>query len=264
MLSHHPELKELYNSYKLSSSTETHSDATTLVNADDVVGDNNNDESEELQKFKELSDFALTYIVFSLSLIVTSENISLLYYLSLRIKQFKGLDSSDSDDGCLYLITEFSQTVINYIGKIRNWNISIWPGKLTLPSDLFEKLDNETANQTIKAVFIPDEFASPLLEIVRHKWRREHGITNTRKSKKKQQILQELPEINVQTPQTSTTKGKPTRKRKRASNRDKNEDSSDEYDAPKKGKAKENLFEKSGGSKRNTRRGVRVDYNELD
>lgn len=263
MLSNHPELKELYNSYK-SSSIETPSDATTLVNADEGDGSNNNDESEELKKFKELSDFALTYIVFSLSLIMTSENISLLYYLSQRIKQFKGIEPYDSDNACLYLITEFSQTAINYIGKIRNWNISIWPGKLTLPSDLFEKLDNETANQTVKTVFIPDEFSTPLLEIVRHKWRMEHGITNTRKNKKKQQVLQELPEINIQKPESSTTKSKPARKRKRASDKDKDEDSSNEYEGSKRGKEKERIFEKDSVSTRNMRRRIRVDYNELD
>lgn len=250
MLSNHPELRELYISYK-TLSEEINDDETTTINDANETSD-----SEHLKKFKELSDFGLTYIIFSLSLILTSENVSLLYYLNQRIKQFEAIKNNDVTDeyaDCLYFIAELSQTTINYIGKIRNWNISLWNGKLTLPQDLFTKLDNETANKIIKTSYIPDDLSNTVSDIIRVKWRREHGFKNTRKSKKNDKTGT-LHELNVEEERTESINKSQKRKRSTKIDRD-----LEDYSAPKKNRGKENI---PVTSSRRTRRGRRVDYTE--
>lgn len=251
MLSTHPEFRELYMAYK---GKENNADVENTVIGSEP---NSESESELLRKFKEVSTFALTYIVFSLSLIMTSDNISLLYYLSQRIKQFEAnskIEGADLYPDSLYLISEFSQAAINFIGKIRNWNISIWPGKLILPADLFTKLDNESANNIIRTTYILDGLSDSVNEIIRNRWRNEQGV-NFRKSKKKDvaRIISPEPE----NPESRSI-GKKSLKRVRNHSEEDN-NSSDEYEGPKTNKTKENL---ATNRIRRSRRGRRVNYNE--
>lgn len=235
MLAIHPEFKDIYLAYKSSEGTA-----------------NEEITNQKSTKFKEMSDFALTYIVFSLTLILTSENSSFLYYLSQRIKQFEGVNLNEIDDqynDSLYFISELSQSVINHIGKIRNWNIAVWNGKLTLPADLFNRLDNDTANKVIKTAYIPDDYTNLVTEIIRAKWRAENGlhVTKTPKRRDNNIILQEL---NIQ--QKKTIESDKPRKRKKIQDND-----NTDYQSSRKYTAPETI-----SRSRRTRRGRRINYTE--
>lgn len=254
MLSNHPEFKELYTTYKnlANEASDVHS----------VANDENSTEaeSEDFKAFKEVSVFALTYIVYSLSQIATSENISLLFYLSQRVKQFKGNNIGEEDDNgsdSLYLISELSQASINCIAKMRNWSISIWPGKLILPSDLFTRLDNESANRIIKTTYIPDGFFNAAEEIIRNRCRAEQGANTARRSKKRD-VAKYVP-VEADDHESKQSGKRPLKRMKGTRNlRDEN-DSSEEYEAPKASKRKENII---ATKIRRSKRGRRINYNE--
>lgn len=101
---------------------------------------------------------AIDYIIFYLDSIANEENISLLYYLAGRIKQYvdgvqddeeEGGDDGDDgkepegDETChdkscnIYTISELAQLILGELKEQKNWNLPVYPGKLNLPSDLF-------------------------------------------------------------------------------------------------------------------------------
>jgi sister-chromatid-cohesion protein PDS5 len=248
MIFNHPEFKELYISYK--------STPAEIANDHDVK-----DDSEQVKRFKELATFVLTYVVYALSLIITSENISLLYYLIQRIKQFKSValieNSEENSDG-LYLISELSQSAIKNLAKIRNWSILIWPGKLNLPHDLFTKLDNNDANEIVNSNYILDEYSSFVSEIIKGRWSFEHGVRNANKSKRKAKeisnsVLEEINANEIVAVGDSTIKNKLGSTKKAKKDTLSKENDSD-YQIPKATKNKENIditnVRRSGRSKR--------------
>lgn len=235
MLGNHPEFKELFGSY-----TEV-------------------DDSQEGTKhdaFKEMSMFAITHIVYALSLISTFDNISLLYYLSQRIKQFEAISTIEGEhsDTAIYFISDLSQAALKYIGKVKNWNISIWPNQLSLPSDLFSKLSNDKANENVKTNFIPDKYASAIDELIRLRWRAEHTPAKSRKNKKKHSQLEVQA---LEDGEDNTGKRNFTKKRKNSDDggiRSLKEGDQDYVEKSTKGSKYEGV--------RRSKRSRRVDYNE--
>lgn len=177
MIFNHPEFKELYLSYE------------TVMNAQNSASLGSTAETPDEPDFKELYNFVLTYVVYALSSITTPENISLLYYLTQRVKQYEPvliLESWENHDSGLYLISELTQAAIKYVGKVRNWSISMWPGKLNLPHDLYTKLDNERANEVLKTNYLLDENMEIVNETLKFRWKVEHGVKQAKKPRRKQ------------------------------------------------------------------------------
>jgi sister-chromatid-cohesion protein PDS5 len=250
MIFNHPEYRELYNAY-----------SATLSTGDDVAVSEEGDSS-----FKQLLSFALTYMVFALHSIINSENISLLYYLSQRIKQYKpttivpGVEQSKNG---LYLLSELSQATIKYIGSLKNWSIPVWPGKLNLPHDLFERIDMDEANTNIRTNFLDEKDNTVVDEIIRNRWRIEQGIISRKPKRKAREIFIEEEQSDNEQPnkQKSSKKKLTAKSRRKKATKNKNQDSSrtnesdEEYNAPND---KENI----ANARRTSRRLKRVNYQE--
>ena len=172
MIFNHPEFKELFVEYN---SIEDN--------------DNENEITIKAEKFEELAKFGLTYIIYFLSLIVTSENISVLFYLTQRIKQYKGKclipENSEKFEDSIYILSELTEISIKFIGKIKNWSITVWPGKINLPIELFDNLDDLIANNIIKKTFINEKYFEIVDEIIKHRWKIENGQVGQRKVRNK-------------------------------------------------------------------------------
>ncbi|TID15823.1 hypothetical protein CANINC_004353 [Pichia inconspicua] len=164
MIINHPEFKELYISFKAS------------------------DEQSVSDKLKELATFAITYISYYLSLIANADNISLLFYFCQRMNQYKPIplfEHDVADKSSLYFVSEISQATIKYVAKNHGWSVSLWPNKLNLPHDLYERLDKEDSVDSNETGFVSEKNQDAILEIVRNKWRAERSFISTKKSKKR-------------------------------------------------------------------------------
>lgn len=111
--------------------------------------------------------FALEYICFFLELVANSENVSLLYYLAARVKQYKDT-LSDSDN--VYMISDLAQAAIQEVVSQRSWNIVTWPGKVDLSADLFCPLqDSVRAHEIVSSSFMPTDIAERVAQVLRSK-----------------------------------------------------------------------------------------------
>ncbi|VEU22602.1 DEKNAAC103357 [Brettanomyces naardenensis] len=147
MLSHHQELCEIYKEY------------------------NDVEEPEKDEVFVRLVNFALTYIVLTLSLIANPDNVSLLFYLTQRVKQYKDA-TMDEDNNALYFLSDLAQLAIKRIAENRVWNISTWPGKFALPADLYQKnRDKDSLKDVVATCYIPEKYFRKALDIVKSRCR---------------------------------------------------------------------------------------------
>lgn len=165
MIINHPEFKELNDSLK-STEEQTFSE----------------------KALRELATFAITNISYYLSLVATADNISLLFYFCQMMNQYKPIPLFEHDtveDTSLYIISEISQAAIKYVAKVHGWSVTLWPSKLNLPHDLYEKLDKDEADKNANEGFISDNNLEAILEIIRNKWKAEHSFGATKKTKKK-------------------------------------------------------------------------------
>lgn len=141
MLSHHQEVEELYE--------------TSMETEDE---------------FEQLANFTLTYIVFALGLISTQDNISMLFYLTQRIKQYN--DVMGNNDR-LYFVSDLAQMTIKQLSDIRGWTLKTWPGKLSLPADMYVKnRDEESVKSVIATSYIPERWLAKTCELVKAKCKR--------------------------------------------------------------------------------------------
>lgn len=111
--------------------------------------------------------YALSYISMYLDIIAKEENISLLYYIASRVKQYRDgqvdpemFAQEELPDAAmnLYRISELCQLLIKELADSRGWNLQTWPGKMKLPSDLFAPMeDYQEAQKVISRVYISDE-----------------------------------------------------------------------------------------------------------
>ncbi|KAG7898933.1 hypothetical protein KL935_003941 [Ogataea polymorpha] len=155
MLSHHQEFLELLDSAK------TTSDYTAVLN------------------------FALTYIGLALDLIANMNNVSLLYYLASRMKQYRDRLTPDLSSN-MYLVSDLTQYTIKALAKHKNWSLATWPGKLSLPGDLFESIgDSALLHELAVKSFIPESAVKTLDDLARDRTRHLAGtavpVTTDRK-----------------------------------------------------------------------------------
>lgn len=130
-------------------------------------------EAEPLEAYK----FALETFVFYMNNIIKSDNISLLYYVASRVKQFRdGLINQSlyetqpfpQEVNNLYCCAELCQLIVKEFSVAKNWPILSWPGKIQLPNDLFNPMMSTNEAQTIiSKVYIPDEIQAELRNLMR-------------------------------------------------------------------------------------------------
>ena len=159
MLSYHSEFKNIYHEYM---SAEENTDG-------------------KAQAFYNLSAFASAYLIFAVEIISTEDNISLLFYLTQRVKQYQsvsldaepeGLDRQQSDfkneDERLYFVSDLAQLVVKQISEMRKWYTTTWPGKMALPSDLYQKnRSKELVQDVVKSSFIPEQYLAEVTRVVK-------------------------------------------------------------------------------------------------
>lgn len=159
MLSYHSEFKNIYQEY-----------ISTEENTDD-----------RSQAFYNLSAFTTAYLSFAVGIIATADNISLLFYLAQRVKQYQSISfesgTEDSDqqhteskekDERLYFVSDLAQLVVKQIAEMRKWYTTTWPGKIALPSDLYQKnRSKELVQDVVKSTFIPEQYLNEVTRIVK-------------------------------------------------------------------------------------------------
>ncbi|KAF8223437.1 cohesin-associated protein Pds5 [Tricholoma matsutake] len=105
------------------------------------------------------------YVQFYLNLIVTSDNVSLLYHLAMKGKTVRDSESHTFTEN-LYVICELAQELIKTRANSQSWSIQSYPGKVRLPSDILRPLPNaEAANKILKTIYLPEETLSWLSEL---------------------------------------------------------------------------------------------------
>ncbi|THH06894.1 hypothetical protein EW145_g3765 [Phellinidium pouzarii] len=129
------------------------------------------------------------YIQIYLTLIGTSDNVSLLYNLAQKCKTVRDAESHTLSER-LYVISELAQELIKNHAKARQWSLTSYPGKFKLPSDIFRPLPSDGARITIlKTVYLPDHLIKLLDEnstsIAKEKTRHEKKSVSKRKAPSK-------------------------------------------------------------------------------
>lgn len=110
--------------------------------------------------------YALKYISMYLEIIAKEENVSLLYYIASRVKQYRdaqvgselyGAEDLPDEVINLYRVSELCQLLIKELADSRSWTLQTWPGKMKLPLDLFAPMDDyQEAQKIISMVYISD------------------------------------------------------------------------------------------------------------
>ena len=109
----------------------------------------------------------VSYILFYLKAVATSENISLIYHVAQRVKSVQdGIDPAASSN--LYCLSDLAQAVIQRYADAHDWPLQAWPGKLKMPSGLFAALPNHEVSQEIATKsYVPEELVDKLEDIVK-------------------------------------------------------------------------------------------------
>ncbi|QEU58104.1 Pds5 [Kluyveromyces lactis] len=192
---------------------------------------------------------AIDYVLFFLDTVLKPESISLLYYLAGRIKQYK--DLLDEAPTCIYVISELVQMILNELKQIKNLNLTVYPGKLNLPSDLYVPFENmELAQANTFKTFIKDDYTQVLEQKIKLKCSKMvHGSSTTTKQQKQQRKL------------TSEYKQRTPSKKKRHYSSDSDDDSDSAHD---RSIYPSPLKSNRGPQRKSTRSKTAVDYNEDD
>lgn len=128
----------------------------------DAVG-----KEDDLSKSLEALEYALKFITMYLSNIARDSNVSFLYYIASRVKQYRdatipvnAYEGGETPIAAvqLYKVSELCQLMIKEYADKKNYTLQTWPGKLKLPADLFSPMENfEEALAVIGRQYISDE-----------------------------------------------------------------------------------------------------------
>ncbi|EGV66434.1 Sister chromatid cohesion protein pds5 [Yamadazyma tenuis] len=123
--------------------------------------------------------FALEVLMFCLHNLLNSENISLLYYLASRVKQFRDATIEQSlydirpypqKVNNVYCVAELCQLIIKEFSEHKNWPTLSWPGKLQLPKEFFTSLlSTSEAHAIITKVYISEELQIQLRGLIKQR-----------------------------------------------------------------------------------------------
>lgn len=133
---------------------------------------------------------AFGYILYYLSIVATTHNLSLIFYLAQSVKKYQ--DASTEEDGDedevsdkIYMMSDLAQLCIMKLQELKGWNMVTWPGKISLPSDAFQLIsDSEIAKKVAKTLYIPEELQEELEEDIRKTWHKLISTSATLKGHK--------------------------------------------------------------------------------
>ncbi|KAJ1941286.1 Sister chromatid cohesion protein pds5 [Kickxella alabastrina] len=108
------------------------------------------------------------YIEFYISCVCAAQNVSLLFCYAGEIKAYKNRLSTDPMNRDtlndvftkrLYVLSELAQYLLREKSISSNWPVNVYPGKLSLPADIFEPLSGEDKENAPRSqLFLDAEF----------------------------------------------------------------------------------------------------------
>ncbi|KAJ6133988.1 Armadillo-like helical [Penicillium sp. IBT 18751x] len=161
------------------------------------------DDLDESTKLGDLSDFS-QYILFYLSAVANEQNMSLIFHIAQRVKQFRdGITKSDEISTRLYTLSDLAQAVIRRFADIYSQQhkfggaaggtniLQTYPGKMGVPSSLFASMPSHREAQNVADKnFLPDEMDDLLDRVVRASMKSKGSSGgNTSAKKRKQESL---------------------------------------------------------------------------
>ena len=199
--------------------------------------------------------YAMEYIVFYLKGISKAENVSLLYYIASRVKQYRDATLDENlydqtpapvDVKTLYSVAEIAQLTIRELCQTRNWTMQTWPGKIKLAPKLFAPMKStDEAQAIIRQAFVPTQVLPKLTTIIKSRLNAKSRIatknvsnTGTTKAKRStsSNVGTKTKRLKKSAPRATTNKSaEPSRRSSRArkqvtyaeGNSDEDEDASD-------------------------------------
>lgn len=137
---------------------------------------------------EELVDFS-RFFIFYLQNVATEENISLIYHVAQRIKQYRDAISPRTDSGHstldpnLYHLSDLAQLTIRKYEEAQSWIIQTLPAKIKLPSSLFEEIkSHDEAQQIAERNYLPEGVEEEIESLVRASIRAARSTGKKRKS----------------------------------------------------------------------------------
>lgn len=116
--------------------------------------------------------FASRFLCFYVSIIANADNVSLLYYLASRVKQYRdaAVDATmyearplPLEVHQLYRVAELAQLIIKEYADHKMWTMQTWQGKIKLPTDLYVPMGSILEAQgVVSHVFIPTDVQGEL------------------------------------------------------------------------------------------------------
>lgn len=127
------------------------------------------------------------YITFYLQTVATEENISLIYHIAERVKQYRDAvlppDPDSSIDTNLYHLSDLAQLTIRKFEDAHSWTIQTLPAKIRLPSALFVELkDHDEAQRIAERNHLPEEVEDGVEAVLRQEIRAARPGGKKRKS----------------------------------------------------------------------------------
>lgn len=127
------------------------------------------------------------YITFYLQTVATEENISLIYHIAERVKQYRDAvlppDPDSLIDTNLYHLSDLAQLTIRKFEDAHSWTIQTLPAKIRLPSALFVELkDHDDAQRIAERNHLPEEVEDGVEAVLRQEIRAARPGGKKRKS----------------------------------------------------------------------------------
>ncbi|EST07987.1 Armadillo-type fold [Kalmanozyma brasiliensis GHG001] len=116
------------------------------------------DTREDLMQF-------IRYLDFFLDALATPSNVSLFFYLATRVKGVRDAESQGASEN-IYALSELAQLVIKKRAAEKGWSIESYPGKVTLPGDIFKPLPSrEVQREIYDRSYLPADLVRVLSEV---------------------------------------------------------------------------------------------------
>ncbi|KAJ1816937.1 Sister chromatid cohesion protein pds5, partial [Coemansia sp. RSA 2675] len=101
------------------------------------------------------------YIEFYIACVCLAQNVSLLFGYAGELKAYRCKGPGDSAvTRRLWVLSELAQYLLREKSLAANWPVNVYPGRLTLPADIFEPLGEAEKSAVPRTPFLDPEFVS--------------------------------------------------------------------------------------------------------